>query len=97
MCFDVVCRSVDMKTGFKTRNILCQPVRKNHGGGGIVAVVEMVNKLDSQVFGPDDEDVLDACVTRIANVLTEKFQILMSAGEKFSGMLQYLISLSFSV
>ncbi len=82
-------RQVDLKTGYKTRNILCQPVRKSHGGGAIVAVIEMVNKNDSQDFGADDEEVLDACVTRIANILTEKYQELSQAGEKFSGTYVY--------
>ena len=39
-----------MKTGFRTRNVLCQPVRSNRGGGNIVAVIQMLNKIDADGF-----------------------------------------------
>lgn len=46
-------RCLDEKTGFRSCNCLCQPVRGNKGGGGIVAIVQMLNKLaDGGVAAP---------------------------------------------
>lgn len=78
-------RNIDLKTGFKTRNILAQPVRRNRGGGNIIAVVEMMNKADNQDFSEDDEQILTACCENVAEVLSNRFQELMNAGERFSG------------
>jgi hypothetical protein len=45
--------AIDTKTGFKTRNILCVPVR---GGmqAGIIGVAQLVNKVDSGVLAVRD-------------------------------------------
>eukprot|EP01041_Mallomonas_annulata_P003160 gene3160-6237_t len=37
-------RNIDDALGKKSRNIICQPVRLNRGGGKIIAVVRMANK-----------------------------------------------------
>jgi hypothetical protein len=74
-------RNIDLKTGFKTRNILCKPVRKNRGGGGLVAVIEMMNKADNQDFTSDDEDILTKCVENIADMLSNRFQELMNGAQ----------------
>ena len=42
---------MDDKTGLKSYNCLCQPVRGNKGGGAIVAVVQMLNKHEATVAG----------------------------------------------
>ena len=46
-------RSVDIKTGFKTRNLLTVPIYNNRGE--IAGVTEMINKQDGEGF--DDEDI----------------------------------------
>jgi len=40
--------AVDSRTGFKTRNILCVPMRA--GQGGIIGVAQLINKTDSGVL-----------------------------------------------
>jgi hypothetical protein len=77
-------RNLDLKTGFRTRNILCQPVRRGKGGGNVVAVVQMINKDNNEDFGADDEDVLAACAHRVADVMSDRFKALESCAERFS-------------
>ena len=77
-------RNVDKKTGFKTRNILCQPVRGNRGGGPIAGVVQMMNKRNGD-FDETDEETLSKCVQHVADLLSERFQELTYLAEKFTG------------
>lgn len=85
-------RNIDIKTGFKTRNILAKPVRRNRGGGNIVAVVEMMNKADNQDFSYDDDDILNSCCENVADVLSDRFKELMNAGERFSGSATFIMA-----
>jgi hypothetical protein len=80
-------RNVDLKTGYRTHNILCQPVRRSRGSGHIVAVLEMINKLEGQDFTTEDEELLATCAERVGDVLSDRFKELMYAGERFSGKL----------
>ena len=75
---------MDLKLGFKTRNILCQPVRENRGGGKIIGVIQMINKVGANAFDRADEEALEACVQRIADDLSARFSDLLSHTEKFS-------------
>ncbi|CAD5215262.1 unnamed protein product [Bursaphelenchus okinawaensis] len=47
--------NVDQKTGFKTRNILCFPIKDS--GGNLVGVAELCNKIDKPAFTLHDEQV----------------------------------------
>jgi hypothetical protein len=78
-------RNVDVKIGFKTRSILVQPLRAHRGGGHIIGVIQMINKLDAPHFDDNDEDVLAACVQRVSDDLSTRFKDLMFAAEKFAG------------
>lgn len=50
-------RTVDMKTGYRTRNILCVPMR--NATGEILGVTQVINKLpDSSTFNKEDEQQL---------------------------------------
>ncbi len=52
-------RTVDMKTGYRTRNILCVPMR--NATGEIIGVTQVINKLpESSSFGRDDEQQLSS-------------------------------------
>eukprot|EP00004_Rigifila_ramosa_P003116 TRINITY_DN1326_c0_g1_i5.p1 TRINITY_DN1326_c0_g1~~TRINITY_DN1326_c0_g1_i5.p1 ORF type:complete len:1469 (-),score=315.52 TRINITY_DN1326_c0_g1_i5:74-4432(-) len=51
-------QAVDRETGYKTKSILCMPVRTSREGE-IVGAIQMVNKLDG-VFGKEDEELLEA-------------------------------------
>jgi signal transduction histidine kinase len=46
-----------MKSGYKTHNVLCMPMRDKEGR--IVGVFQFLNKLDGP-FGPEDEGFIDA-------------------------------------
>ncbi|NJN01704.1 MAG: GAF domain-containing protein [Leptolyngbyaceae cyanobacterium SL_1_1] len=45
--------SIDKKTGYRTRNILCMPVFSSRNN--VVAVVQLLNKLDQSPFNARDE------------------------------------------
>ncbi|KAJ3224049.1 hypothetical protein HK099_000327 [Clydaea vesicula] len=50
-------RAVDIKTGFKTRTILCMPMRNSIGK--VIGVVQLINKLpENTIFNVDDEVLL---------------------------------------
>ena len=46
-------REVDRQTGFKTRSILCLPVKNSEGE--VFAVAQLLNRQDGQPFDLDDE------------------------------------------
>lgn len=51
-------KEIDKKTGYKTKTILCMPMRNlNHE---IVGVFQVLNKFGNEYFGPEDEDLLIA-------------------------------------
>ena len=46
-------REVDKQTGFRTRSILCLPVKNL--GGDVFAVAQLLNRKDGKAFSADDE------------------------------------------
>lgn len=77
-------KELDFKTGFRTRNILCQPVRANRGGGHIIGVIQFLNKKNGHDFNDNDELVIDACVAKVSDELGDKFKELLNAAELFA-------------
>ncbi|XP_029556575.1 cGMP-dependent 3',5'-cyclic phosphodiesterase-like [Salmo trutta] len=67
-------RAVDDSTGFKTRNILCFPIKDEHGE--VIGVAELVNKTNGPWFTRLDEDLATAfsiyCGISIAHSLLYK-------------------------
>ena len=59
--------TVDKTTGFKTRNILCVPIRTVKGE--IIGVAQMLNKLKDARFTKEDQSVLQAITTQAAITL----------------------------
>ncbi|KUF96943.1 UDP-N-acetylglucosamine--peptide N-acetylglucosaminyltransferase SEC [Phytophthora nicotianae] len=50
-------KDFDQKLGYQTRSVLAMPLR--NGSGEVIAVVQLINKLDaSGVFSTDDEELL---------------------------------------
>ncbi len=49
---------VDRKTGFRTRSILCLPLRNNEGR--VVGVTQMINKQGGGLFLAEDEQLMEA-------------------------------------
>eukprot|EP00002_Diphylleia_rotans_P002669 TRINITY_DN11698_c0_g1_i1.p1 TRINITY_DN11698_c0_g1~~TRINITY_DN11698_c0_g1_i1.p1 ORF type:complete len:1052 (-),score=210.34 TRINITY_DN11698_c0_g1_i1:1637-4792(-) len=56
-------QDVDANTGYRTKSILCMPVRDN--SGSIIAAIEMINKA-SGVFLDEDEELLSAFCSHAA-------------------------------
>jgi signal transduction histidine kinase len=59
-------KEVDRQTGYRTRTILCVPVRNKEGA--IVGVLQVLNKR-AGVFTPADEEMLDALSAQAAIAL----------------------------
>ncbi len=56
-------RAVDLKSGYRTRSILCVPMRS--GVGGLFGVLQVLNKRDGE-FTSADEDLLLALASQAA-------------------------------
>lgn len=64
-------KTLDEKTGYRTRNVLCVPIR--HPDKGVVGAVQVLNKVGASSFNEDDENLgsafADAVAVAIYNVL----------------------------
>lgn len=67
---------------------MCQPIRGNRGGGRVVGVVELHNKVDkdglSTVFTEVDADILSNMTGQIADVLYLEFQELVNINDSLA-------------
>lgn len=59
---------IDMKTGFRTKTILCAPIRDPQNK--IVAVVEVLNKKSPGGFTEEDIEILKVFCSEIGSVIT---------------------------
>ncbi len=75
---------IDLKTGFKTRTILCMPIR--NADGQVIGVTQMINKKKG-VFTSQDERML-AAISAQAAVAIDNAQVY----ERVRGMKAYLES-----
>jgi GAF domain-containing protein len=66
-------QEVDRRTGYRTRSILCAPVVDV--GGRVVAVLQILNRLDGEPFDEDDERLLGSFVGQIAIALRNAQQM----------------------
>lgn len=49
-------QAIDKKTGYRTKAILCMPIKANDE---VIGVIQLINKTDgSNFFSPDDEDIM---------------------------------------
>ena len=72
-------RSVDMKTGFRTRNILCVPMR--NATGEVIGVTQVINKIpDFTGFIKDDEQQLTSFSALVATTI-EKSRVFKALSE----------------
>jgi hypothetical protein len=76
---------LDIRTGFRTKSVLCQPVRRSRGAGAVVAVIEMMNKMNGEVFDAEDEQIVAAASQNVADALAERFKELETCADTFSG------------
>ena len=56
--------AVDTRSGYRTRSILCSPMRNSKGD--IIGVLQVLNKQDGGPFTKDDEELLVALSTQAA-------------------------------
>lgn len=68
---------IDRKLGFKTKQLMCLPIRND--GGDIIGVLQLLNKADG--FTDEDEAFLDALSAHVALAL-EKAQLHRERVEK---------------
>src|SRR5579859_1259412 len=59
--------STDKQTGYRTRTILCAPLRTKKGK--VIGVAQLLNKIDGQ-FTPDDLAIVEAVIAQSAISLT---------------------------
>jgi GAF domain-containing protein len=59
-------QKIDRDTGYRTRTMLCMPIRDNYSN--VVAVVQAINKLDG-VFTLTDELLLTSVAIQSGNIL----------------------------
>jgi len=72
-------RSWDKKSGYRTRQMLCAPIRNREGV--IVGVFQLLNRLDGKPFEPADEEYL-AAISVHASLAVENARLHRSALEK---------------
>jgi hypothetical protein len=76
--------SFDKQTGYRTRNMMAQPIRPKMGSGKIIGVIEMINKYGDSPFTEHDETVLHQCVLHTADQLSSRFNDLLKATLRLS-------------
>ena len=75
---------IDSKTGFRTRNMLCVPIRNNRGE--ITGVFQVLNKKEG-TFLPDDSEFVEALASQAA-VALENARQLMALEQKQAELLR---------
>ena len=58
---------VDRQTGYRTRSILCAPLRTREGR--VIGALQVLNKLDGGPFTAEDERLVEALAARCATVI----------------------------
>lgn len=79
-------RSVDLRTGYRTRSMLCVPLKS--ASGESVGVVQAINKRDGQ-FSEDDLATLEA-VSGIVAIAVENAMLFADQERQFHSMLDVL-------
>ena len=69
-------KSVDMRTGYRTKSILCAPLKTV--GGEVIGVSQILNKIDGK-FNEDDLEILEAMTKQAAiaiqgNIIVEQIE-----------------------
>ena len=87
-------QEVDRRTGYRTRSILCAPVRA--AGGRVVAVLQLLNRRDGSPFDAADERLLDAFVGQVAIALRNAQQMQLIEERRRTSELLLDVMKSFS-
>lgn len=79
-------KDFDKQTGYRTRSVLCMPIRDNPQDGSeplMVGVLQLINKRSAQQFEAEDESLLQSFVD-IAGTVLSTSQLFQSAKKKES-------------
>lgn len=86
--------AVDKQTGYRTRSILCVPIRNSNGT--IIGCTQMINKIGAQEFGQTDVDLMTAfnvfCGIALSNA--ELYESATQSKKKMQAMLDIALNLS---
>ncbi|HID57490.1 TPA: HD domain-containing protein, partial [Candidatus Poribacteria bacterium] len=83
-------REVDRRTGYRTKSILCSPMKNLQGD--VIGVVQILNKLDGDAFTKDDEILLEAFTAQAA-IAVENALLYAELEETYEQTLQALVAL----
>lgn len=62
-------QAIDKKTGYRTKAILCMPIKSDDK---VIGVLQLINKVNSSgVFSEDDEDVMSIFLAIAGPILAE--------------------------
>ncbi|KAK2585797.1 hypothetical protein KPH14_010402 [Odynerus spinipes] len=84
-------RAIDDATGFKTKNILCFPIRDENG---IVGVAQLCNKIDGLYFDVFDEEIATAVsiycgITIMHSIVYKKMQDAQARSKLSNEIMMY--------
>ncbi len=71
-------RGTDAKTGFRTRNILCVPLKRE---GGCIGVLQVINAVGKDAFDARDQEAYEAYAL-LATTAIEKLRLLEQEKER---------------
>jgi len=60
-------RDTDLRTGYRTRTVLCAPLVAS--SGRVVGVLQCINKCRGEVFGRDDEEMLSTVSMTLSDLI----------------------------
>ncbi|MEM9092237.1 MAG: GAF domain-containing protein, partial [Cyanobacteria bacterium P01_F01_bin.53] len=83
--------ATDRKTGYRTRNILCMPVKSSEGK--VVAIAQVLNKIGSNPFSAEDEERFAHFAPSIG-ILLESCQSFYLAARNQKGVAALLKAIS---
>jgi len=66
-------KSVDIKTGYRTKSMLCMPIFANESKKEVIGVLQLLNKLDEPQFGPSDESILTVLLKIAGPIIKKSF------------------------
>ncbi|RYZ92003.1 MAG: GAF domain-containing protein [Moraxellaceae bacterium] len=56
-------REIDLQTGYRTKALLCMPIKDS--SGDVIGVAQVINKLNCERFTENDEKVHDQRMLKI--------------------------------
>ncbi len=77
----------DLKTGYRTRNIVAMPLKS--GNGEPLGVVEIINRKDGTLFGPAEMDALQALAS-IASIALENAILFQEHETQFHSFIEVM-------